>query len=162
MDWRILSDALFAAIAGMGFGAISNPPIKAFPYIAVLAGMGHALRFALMTYFGLDIAFSSLIASLLIGFGGLALGRMGRFPNTVLAIPALLPMVPGKLAYNAVFSLVMFLQTMDDPELHRHYLYLFMDNGLLSLTVIFFLAVGVAIPIALFPKVAYSLTRHRK
>lgn len=33
----ILLDGLFAAIAGIGFGAISDPPMRAFPYIALLA-----------------------------------------------------------------------------------------------------------------------------
>lgn len=160
--WEILHGALFAAIAGMGFGAISNPPKRAFPHIAILAACGYALRLAMMRCLGLDIALSSLAASLLIGFGGLWLGGMGHFPNTVLSIPALLPMVPGKLAYKAIFSIIMFLQTIDEPERHSHYLYSFMDNGLLSLTVIFFLAAGVAVPIALFPRKAYSLTRHRK
>ena len=32
----ILSDGLFAAIAAIGFGAISDPPLRAFPSIALL------------------------------------------------------------------------------------------------------------------------------
>ena len=44
----ILSDGLLAAIAAIGFGAISDPPLRAFPYIALLAAVGHALRFCLM------------------------------------------------------------------------------------------------------------------
>lgn len=36
----ILLDGLFAAIAGIGFGAISDPPMRAFPYIALLAPVG--------------------------------------------------------------------------------------------------------------------------
>ena len=41
----ILLDGLFAAIAGIGFGAISDPPMRAFPYIALLAAVGHACRY---------------------------------------------------------------------------------------------------------------------
>lgn len=157
----MIQNALFAAVAGMGFGAISNPPRKAFPFIALLAAIGYTFRFIIMNFLGQDIALASLAASMLIGFGGLWIGTKTYFPITVLAIPAMLPMVPGKLAYNAVFSIIMFLQTMDDPEAHNRYLYLFIDNGILSLTVIFFLAIGVIIPIALFPKKAYSLTRRK-
>ncbi|MDR0536732.1 MAG: threonine/serine exporter family protein [Tannerellaceae bacterium] len=159
--WKIIQDALFAAIAGMGFGAISNPPLKAFPYIALLAATGHSFRYTLMEYVGIDIALASLAASLLIGFGSLWLGGKSKYPITVPAIPALLPMVPGKLAYNTVFSIIMFLQTINVPEEHGKYLYMLMDNGFLSLTIIFFLALGVAVPIAIFPKKAYSLTRRR-
>ena len=33
----ILLDGLFAAVAGVGFGAISDPPLRSFRYIAILA-----------------------------------------------------------------------------------------------------------------------------
>ena len=46
----MLSDGLFAAVAAIGFGAISDPPMRAFPVIALLAAVGHALRFALMQW----------------------------------------------------------------------------------------------------------------
>ena len=63
----ILLDGLFAAVAGVGFGAISDPPLRAFRYIALLAAVGHACRFCLMTYLGWDIATSSLFGSLYSG-----------------------------------------------------------------------------------------------
>ena len=82
--WDILSDGFFAALAGVGFGAISDPPLKAFRYIALLAAIGHACRFCLITYAGVDISTGSLIGALLIGFGSLWLGRKVRCPMTVL------------------------------------------------------------------------------
>lgn len=41
----ILTDGFFAAVAGIGFGAISDPPLRAFKMIAILAALGHACRF---------------------------------------------------------------------------------------------------------------------
>ena len=67
----ILSDGFFAAIAGIGFGAISDPPLRAFKMIAILAALGHACRFCLMTYLGVDIATASLFGGLVIGFGSI-------------------------------------------------------------------------------------------
>ena len=85
----ILSDGFFAAVAGIGFGAISDPPLRAFKMIAILAALGHACRFCLMTYLGVDIATASLFAGLVIGFGSLWLGKRVYCPMTVLYIPAL-------------------------------------------------------------------------
>ena len=48
----IFTDGFFAAVAGIGFGAISDPPLRAFKMIALLAALGHACRFCLMTYLG--------------------------------------------------------------------------------------------------------------
>ena len=118
----ILSDGFFAAIAGIGFGAISDPPLRAFKMIAILAALGHACRFCLMTYLGVDIATASLFGGLVIGFGSLWLGKKVYCPMTVLYIPALLPMIPGKFAYNMVFSLIMCLQTVNKPEMHDKYI----------------------------------------
>ena len=46
----IISDGLFDAIEAMVFGSISDPPMRAFPYIAILAAVGHAARYCLMTF----------------------------------------------------------------------------------------------------------------
>lgn len=124
----ILFDGVFAAVAAIGFGAISDPPVRAFPYIALLAAVGHALRFCLMSYAGIDIATASLCAAVVIGFGSLWLGRGIRCPMTVLYIPALLPMVPGIYAYKTVFALIMFLQSLNDPGQGLEYMQQFFLN----------------------------------
>lgn len=156
----IISDGLFAAVAGIGFGAISDPPLRAFKMIAILAAVGHACRFCLMTYLGIDIATASLFGGLVIGFGSLWLGKKVFCPMTVLYIPALLPMIPGKFAYNMVFSLIMCLQSMNEPDMLDKYMRMFFSNTLIASTVIFMLAVGATFPMFLFPRRAFSLTRH--
>ena len=152
----ILLDGLFAAIAAIGFGAVSDPPMRAFPRIALLAAMGHALRFCLMHYFSVDIATASLFASISIGFGSLWLGRGIRCPLTALYIPALLPMVPGIYAYKTVFSLIMFLQSLNDPGEGLQYMQQFFLNATVSLSVIALLAAGATLPIF------DSTTRHSR
>lgn len=158
----ILLDGLFAAVAAIGFGAISDPPMRAFPRIALLAAVGHALRYCLMNYADIDIASASLCAAMVIGFGSLWLGCGVRCPMTVLYIPALLPMVPGIYAYKTVFSLIMFLQSLNDPGQSMQYMQLFFLNATVSLSVIALLAAGATLPIFVFNRRAFSLTRRRK
>lgn len=158
----ILSDGLFAAFAGIGFGAISDPPMRTFRFIALLAALGHACRYCLMTFLGMDISTASLFGALLIGFGSIWLAKKVYCPMTVLYIPALLPMIPGKFAYNMIFSQLMFLQSMDQPLKKVKYMEMFFSNGMVTCTVIFMLAVGATLPMFIFPNRAFSLTRHRK
>ena len=101
----ILSDGFFAAVAAVGFGAVSDPPMRAFPAIALLAAVGHALRFCLMDT-GVDIASASLCASVAIGIGSLLLGGRIHCPMTVLFIPALLPMIPSQEEFPYALRLV--------------------------------------------------------
>ena len=44
----ILIDGLLAAVASIGFAVISNPSRKAIAVSALLAAIGHGLRFALI------------------------------------------------------------------------------------------------------------------
>ena len=157
---EILTDGFFAAIAAIAFGAISNPPVRAFKYIALLAAIGHATRFCLMNYAAVDIATASFFASLIIGLGSLWLGGKIFCPTTVLYIPALLPMIPGKFAYNTVFAQIMFLQSMKNPVEKAKYMEMFFSNGMITFTVIFLLAIGATIPMFIFHSKAYSLTRR--
>ena len=146
----ILLDGLFAAVAAIGFGAISDPPVRAFPCIALLAAVGHALRFCLMSYAGIDIATASLCAAVVIGFGSLWLGRGIRCPMTVL------------YAYKTVFALIMFLQSLNDPGQGLEYMQQFFLNATVSFSVIILLAAGATLPIFIFNRRAFSLTRRRQ
>lgn len=157
----ILADGFFAAVAAIGFGAISDPPLRAFPSIALLAAIGHALRFCLMTYLGIDIATSSLAASFTIGAVSVFLGKKVYCPMTVLYIPALLPMIPGMFAYRTVFSLIMFMQNIKIPELQEKYLMTMVTNGVLTVSIIFMLALGATFPMFISTKRTYSMTRHK-
>lgn len=156
----ILSDMFFAALAGVGFGIISDPPLKAFRFIALLAAIGHACRYCLMAFAGVEISMGSFVEALLIGFGSLWLGKNVKVPMTVLYIPALLPMIPGKFAYNMVFSQIMFLQNIDNAIERGKYMEMFFSNTMVTCSVIFMLAVGATLPMFIFPKRAFSLTRQ--
>ena len=137
---------------------LANPAMD----IALLAAVGHALRFCLMSYAGIDIATASLCAAVVIGFGSLWLGRGIRCPMTVLYIPALLPMVPGIYAYKTVFALIMFLQSLNDPGQGLEYMQQFFLNATVSFSVIILLAAGATLPIFIFNRRAFSLTRRRQ
>ena len=158
----ILFDGVFAAVAAIGFGAISDPPVRAFPYIALLAAVGHALRFCLMSYAGIDIATASLCAAVVIGFGSLWLGRGIRCPMTVLYIPALLPMVPGIYAYKTVFALIMFLQSLNDPGQGLEYMQQFFPECHRVVQRDYPVGCGRTLPIFIFNRRAFSLTRRRR
>ncbi len=158
----IISDGLFAAVAAMGFGSISDPPLRAFPYIAILAAAGHAARYCLMNFLGVDIVTASLVAAFIIGTGSVFFGRKVFCPMTVLYIPALLPMVPGTYAYKTVFSLIMFFQEISSPTKGNEYLQEMIYNGAVSFSVLFMLAVGATIPVFLLRERANSMTRGSK
>lgn len=157
----IVLDGLFAAVAAIGFGAISDPGVRTFPYIALLAAVGHALRFTLINHAGVDIVTASLAASVSMGLLSLPLGRACHTPMTCLLIPALLPMVPGMYAYKSVFALILLIQNIDSNVQLLDYLEQFVANSAVTGMVIGVLAGGATIPVLIFKKQAFSMTRGR-
>lgn len=157
----IVLDGLFAAVAAIGFGAISDPGVRTFPYIALLAAVGHALRFTLINHAGVDIVTASMAASVSMGLLSLPLGRACHTPMTCLLIPALLPMVPGMYAYKSVFALILLIQNIDSNVQLLDYLEQFAVNSAVTVMVIGVLAGGATLPVLIFKKQAFSMTRGR-
>ncbi len=157
----VLLDGMFAVVAAIGFGAISDPGVRTFPFIALLAAVGHALRFSLINYAGVDIVTASLAASVSMGMLSLPLGRACHTPMTCLLIPALLPMVPGMYAYKSVFALILLIQNIDSNVQLLDYLEQFVANSAVTGMVIGVLAGGATIPVLIFKKQAFSMTRGR-
>ena len=100
---QFLQDALFAAIAAIGFAAISNPPKRAYIYCAIIAAVGHSARFLMMhqSLWGMNIVMASTLAAFIIGFLAVLLSPVSKTPAETCLFPSLLPMIPGMYAYRA-------------------------------------------------------------
>lgn len=156
----LLQDALFAALAAIGFAAISNPPKRAYAYCAIIAAAGHSLRFSLINWAGLHIVAATFCASLLIGLLAVLFSPRAKMPAETGLYPALLPMIPGIYAYKTFAALVMCTLHNAEPQF-GHYWYLFASNGLTTFFILLGMAVGATIPIFVLPKIAFQATRSK-
>lgn len=159
MTYQILQDALFAAIAAIGFAAISRPPKRAYIYCAIVAAAGHSLRYILMNFqLQMPVIPASLIAAFVIGVLAVLVSAYAGFPAETCLFPALLPMIPGVYAYKTfgAFSLSILSES---PEAFDRYFSLFTYNGIMACSIIFCLVAGATLPIFLFKKIAFQATR---
>lgn len=159
----LLADGFFAAVAAIGFAVISNPPKKAVFVSALLAAVGHACRYYLIQYTPLDLTPSTFVASFVIGLLSLLFAKMIHCPAEVFSFPSLLPMIPGMFAYKTVLSLMRFLTTSNVQEMQGLLIDVF-RNGLTTIFVLFALVVGVSLPLFMFHRQSFMMTRllHRK
>jgi len=158
---QFLQDALFAAIAAIGFAAISRPPRSAYLYCAIIAAVGHSVRFLLMNAGadgGMHIIPATLIASFMVGTLAVFLSPLARTPAETCLFPALLPMIPGIYAYRAFGGLILCL-LRDSREAFDHYFYLFAYNGLTCIVILACMVVGATIPIFIFKRISFQATR---
>jgi uncharacterized membrane protein YjjB (DUF3815 family) len=153
----LLYDGMLAAVAAIGFAVISNPPRKAIFVSAILAALGHSLRFFLIKS-GLDISLATFVAATFIGLLSIVFARIIHCPAEVFSFPSLLPMIPGMFAYRTILSVIRFMQSTDVLK-SQHFMMDFFHNGMTTLFILLALVVGVSLPILFFPKLSFSVTR---
>lgn len=154
-----LLDGLFAAIAAIGFAAVSRPPRRAYPMCALIAAAGHSARFSLMQpVCGMHIVSATFVASLLVGCLAVWLSRVARTPAETCLFPALLPMIPGMYAYRAfgAMALCVFAQS---ENAFTHAFYLFAQNAMTCAVILLGMAIGATIPIFVFKRISFAATR---
>lgn len=156
---QLLQDAIFSAIAAVGFASISNPPRRAYIYCALIAAAGHAFRSMAINALDIHIVAATLLASLLIGVMAVLLSPHSRVPAETFLYPSLLPMIPGIYAYKAFAGLVMSVYQSGETQFD-HYFYLFTSNGLTCFSILVAMAIGATLPIFLMKRISFTATRR--
>lgn len=156
---QFFQDALFSAIAAIGFSAISNPPRQAYLYCAAIAAIGHSARFLLMEGAGWHIVVSTALASLLIGVLAVLFSSRSKVPAETYLFPSLLPMIPGIYAYRTVGALLMCLLNGSEASF-SHYFYLFASNGLTCFFILMAMVTGATVPMFMFKNISFQATRR--
>lgn len=155
---RIIEDGTFAAVASVGFASISDTPRRAMGTCAVLAAVGHALRYVLMGVAGLHIITASTVAAFCIGTLAVLGARRIKCPAEVCFFPALLPMIPGMYAYRAVEGLMQCLYCRD-AGLYSACLNSLCYNGLTCMFIVVGMVVGATVPVFALRHIAFQATR---
>lgn len=101
----LAQDMILAAIPAVGFAMVFNVPVRALRWRALLGAIGHGSRMILMTS-GLNIEWSTFMASMLVGTIGIQWSRWYLAHPKVFTVAAVIPMFPGISAYTAMISAV--------------------------------------------------------
>lgn len=114
----VLEDALWSAIAATGFAVLFNTPRNLLVYCAIAGASGHALRAMLVKGFGIDLVIGTLVGATLVGVMAFFFARNKRTPALVFSIAGCIPMVPGRIAFEALIALISY-NSVDPSELVR-------------------------------------------
>lgn len=154
----IVQDGVFAAIAAIGFGTISNTPKIALKYCGLIAALGHVTRYCLTRFAGVGIVFASLIGAVVVGGLAVVLAPRAKCPPETFSFPSLLPMIPGIYAYRAIQAFILALTAVGEEQF-SHYFYLCESNGITCVFIILGMVIGQMIPVIVFKRLTYTATR---
>ncbi len=150
MGWILLYKSIWAGLAALGFAALFNVPPRSLFQIFLFGAIGVFIKLLLLS-FEFNIAFASLLGAVAIGFLSIPAAHYKHTPPLIFYIPAVIPMVPGILAYRMMLGLItlignpkssIYLTTMAET----------VNCGLKVLFVFISLTVGVIVPMLLLRK----------
>lgn len=102
---EIVINIAFSYLASVGFALTINVPHRALN-LAGISGIVGWMAYWFSFRAGAGRMLSNFIGAFLIGILGLFFARVKKCPASVFNIPALVPLVPGMPAYQAVRALV--------------------------------------------------------
>ena len=147
---NILRDISIAFIIGFCWAILFGSPKKLLWVAGLLGGMGHCIRFILIQLdFGLITA--TLAGSIAIGLAGIYAAHKVDSPPVVFTMPACITMIPGMFAYKTMLAGIK-ITDIATIEQNPHILAEMTHNLMLTMSLLFTLAIGICIGALLFRK----------
>jgi uncharacterized membrane protein YjjB (DUF3815 family) len=151
MEWLLFFEkGVWFGFAALGFAILFNVPPRTLLVIWLLAAVG-GLAKIMMVQIGAGVILASLTGATVIGVLSIPAAHNKHAPPLVFAIPAVIPMIPGMLAYRMILGLITLA---DNPGISSYSQVLSetVNNGLKVMFILMSLAVGVAIPMLITRK----------
>lgn len=147
---NVLRDFGIAFVVGFCWAILFGTSRKVLYVAGLLGGLGHALRFVLIEL-NLGLISSTLAASMLIGFIGIFAAHRVDHPPVVFTMPACITMIPGMYAYR---TMVAGIKSADYNYIINDATVLpeMVHNFMLTVSLLFTLAIGISIGVLLFRK----------
>ncbi len=138
--------AIAAAISAMGFATIFNAPKRIMPVLAIMGIVAVCIRNFVNLgpsngNIGLDqgIIIGSFVGSCVASLIATQSQHWHHVPHQVIAIPAVIPMIPGVMMYRALFGFIQMDGVIGELTVAFNW-------AIKASLVILFIALGVAIP----------------
>lgn len=145
MNWiAYLENGIWFGLAAIGFAILFNVPNRTLKTIWIFGALGGLTKLILIQV-GLGVVMGSFGGAALIGVLSISAAHRKHTPPMILAIPSVIPMVPGAFAYRMMIGL-MKLSGDGVAENYNQILAETVNNGLKATFILMSLAFGVALP----------------
>ena len=141
----IFANAFWCGCAALGFGVLFSTPRAALVSVWLCGFVAGLIKFTMMGEMGTGMIFASWMAASAVGFASIPFAHQSHVPPLIVSIPAVIPLVPGSIAYRTMLGLIRFIDTADSGLLTKT-----IHNGSTALFVLLVLSVGLTLPMLLF------------
>lgn len=156
----MIEKCFWFGLAATGFAILFNVPSRTLFPVFIMGALGGITKFLLLGLH-VNIILSTLLGSAVIGFLSIPFAHNRHSPPSIFAIPAVIPMVPGTLAYKMMQGLIV-LASDTHPNLDNQILVDTVHYGLQVMFILMSLAVGVELPMLITRKQSAKELRFGK
>ena len=140
----IAMKGFWCGCAALGFGILFNAPRQSLLYLWIGGFVAGIVKFGfLSTAIGAGIVLSSFMAGLFVGIVATPIARLRDVPIIIIAIPSIIPLVPGVFAYRAMMGLMKLARNTGGEYLNVMAETVY--NGVMALFVIVAITLGLAL-----------------
>lgn len=147
---EVLKDFFIAFVVGCGWAVFFGSSRKVLWVAGLLGGLGHAIRFTLV-YMDFGLISATLAGAIFIGVVGIYAAHKVDHPPVVFTMPACITMIPGMYAYRTMLAGIKSTDSailLQDPTILPEMVH----NFMLTVSLLFTLAIGISIGVLLFRK----------
>lgn len=160
MEWiTLIEKCTWSGVAALGFAVLFNVPPRTLLSIFAIGAAGGLARAVFVEALHNPVV-AALAGATLVGVLSISAAHNKHSPPLVFAIPAVIPMVPGLMAYRMMIGLIKLSGSLP-PEAYSQVLYDTVNNALKVMFILMSLAGGVAIPMLLSRKESAKHLRFR-
>ncbi|MBC8051766.1 MAG: threonine/serine exporter family protein [Sphingobacteriaceae bacterium] len=156
----LLEKGLWFGIAAVGFAVLFNVPVRTLAPVFIMGALG-GLTKTIMLQLELNVIVSTLAGATIVGFLSIPFAHKKHAPPPIFAIPAVIPMVPGILAYRMMLGLINLAGEVN-PETYQQILSETVNNGMKVMLILMSLAGGVGVPMLITRKESAKEIRFKK
>ena len=161
MDWIfIFEKGIWFGLAATGFAVLFNVPTRTLIAICLMGALG-GLTKTIMMHFDFNVIVASFSGATVVGFLSIFFAHDKHAPPPILAIPAVIPMVPGILAYRMMIGLINLAGKLDNTAYLR-VLSETTNNGFKVMFILMGLATGVGLPMLITRKESAKDLRFKR
>ncbi len=146
----VIRDFSIAFIVACCWGILFGTPKKILFVAGLLGGMGHCIRFVLILL-DMGLILSTLAGSVAVGIIGIFVAHRVNNPPVVFTMPACITMIPGMFAYKTMLAGIK-MSDIETAHADPSILVTMTHNFVLTMSLLFTLAIGISIGVLLFRK----------
>ena len=148
--FNLFRDFVIAFIVGLGWSILFGTSHRVILVAGLLGGMGHSIRFLLLSLHA-GLIGATFVGATAIGIIGIFVAHKVDHPPVVFTMPACITMIPGMYAYQTMLAGI----KSTEPNIYLENITIIPEmvhNFMLTASLLFTLAIGISIGVLLFRK----------